>query len=244
MNEAFIRAIVDNPGDDATRLVYADWLDDRDDPRGPYLRAEFEWVKLCRARKRWEKNAELSELAGKLDPVWVARVSRPPMGACIESPLFRSHGGQTTAEEIDAVANHFGVVFPPEYRAFLLNHNGGDIYDAPPPDEDAGVDSCLWGIGEGQWSLRQAAEHVFGRGDESNRRSGLFPIGALDVGRAGYLLGVGLVGVGPSKLYGRVFISYGDTRPWTQRGEFVEIEDWDCFRAESILDLLPCDNDR
>jgi uncharacterized protein (TIGR02996 family) len=30
-DESFIRAIVDTPGDDTARLVYADWLDDRDD---------------------------------------------------------------------------------------------------------------------------------------------------------------------------------------------------------------------
>jgi uncharacterized protein (TIGR02996 family) len=32
-DEAFIGAIVDAPGDDAPRLVYADWLDERGDPR-------------------------------------------------------------------------------------------------------------------------------------------------------------------------------------------------------------------
>ena len=31
-DEAFIRAIVDAPGDDAPRLIYADWLDERGDP--------------------------------------------------------------------------------------------------------------------------------------------------------------------------------------------------------------------
>jgi len=30
-DEAFIRTIVDGPGDDTPRLVYADWLDDRAD---------------------------------------------------------------------------------------------------------------------------------------------------------------------------------------------------------------------
>jgi uncharacterized protein (TIGR02996 family) len=30
-DEAFIRAIVDAPGDDAPRLIYADWLDERGD---------------------------------------------------------------------------------------------------------------------------------------------------------------------------------------------------------------------
>jgi uncharacterized protein (TIGR02996 family) len=34
-DEAFIRAIVDSPGDDTQRLVYADWLDERDDQWGP-----------------------------------------------------------------------------------------------------------------------------------------------------------------------------------------------------------------
>lgn len=43
-DEAFIRAIVDAPCDDAPRLIYADWLDERDDPRGAYLRAEVEFA--------------------------------------------------------------------------------------------------------------------------------------------------------------------------------------------------------
>ena len=42
-DEAFVRAVVDGPGDDTPRLVYADWLDDRNDPRCAYLRAEAEW---------------------------------------------------------------------------------------------------------------------------------------------------------------------------------------------------------
>lgn len=35
---AFLNAIRANPDDDTTRLVYADWLDDRDDPRGAFVR--------------------------------------------------------------------------------------------------------------------------------------------------------------------------------------------------------------
>ena len=39
--EAFLRAIVDRPGDDTPRLVYADWLDDHDaSARAAFLRAE------------------------------------------------------------------------------------------------------------------------------------------------------------------------------------------------------------
>ena len=51
-DEAFIRAIVDSPGDDTPRLVYADWLDEHSDPRGDYLRAEAEAVRLKRHGSR------------------------------------------------------------------------------------------------------------------------------------------------------------------------------------------------
>lgn len=37
-DEAFLRAIQDQPGDPLPRLAYADWLEERDDPRGEYLR--------------------------------------------------------------------------------------------------------------------------------------------------------------------------------------------------------------
>lgn len=42
---AFLAAIRANPADDTTRLVYADWLDERDDPRAEYVRL------ICEARR-------------------------------------------------------------------------------------------------------------------------------------------------------------------------------------------------
>jgi uncharacterized protein (TIGR02996 family) len=39
-DEAFLRAILDDPDDDAPRLVYADWLEERDDPRGEFIRLQ------------------------------------------------------------------------------------------------------------------------------------------------------------------------------------------------------------
>lgn len=30
----FLRAIIDDPDDDGPRLIYADWLEERGDPRG------------------------------------------------------------------------------------------------------------------------------------------------------------------------------------------------------------------
>src|SRR5439155_11828794 len=99
-DEAFIRAVVDSPGDDLPRLVYADWLDDRSDPRGPYLRAELEWAKPWRSGERPTDSPELREMAAEFDPVWVARVSRPPMGACCEHVRFEHRRPATTPESL------------------------------------------------------------------------------------------------------------------------------------------------
>jgi|GEM_PF-2514677 len=82
-DEAFIRAIREQPDDETARLVYADWLDDRGDPRGPYLRAEAEWVVLQPADEQYRPLfRHISQLAAKLNPAWFATVSR--MGQIIQ----------------------------------------------------------------------------------------------------------------------------------------------------------------
>lgn len=40
--EAFLRAIRANPDDDTVRLVFADWLDEHDDPLGEFIRVQIE----------------------------------------------------------------------------------------------------------------------------------------------------------------------------------------------------------
>ena len=43
----FLRQIADRPGDDAPRLIFADWLDDRDDPRGEMIRLQLAASRLA-----------------------------------------------------------------------------------------------------------------------------------------------------------------------------------------------------
>jgi uncharacterized protein (TIGR02996 family) len=127
-DEAFIRAIVDSPGDDLLRLVYADWLDDHEDPRGPYLRAELEWAKKP-AQAAMKK---VQRLAKALDTVWVARVSRPPVGICLHSAsVFEkgTRGPQLSLSDIENWGSQFGGL-PADYTAFLLNYNGGDLTES------------------------------------------------------------------------------------------------------------------
>jgi uncharacterized protein (TIGR02996 family) len=74
---AFIRAVREHPDDETTRLVYADWLDDRADPRAGYLRAEAAWVLLQPSDEQYRPlYRRVSQLAALIDPAWFAEVSR------------------------------------------------------------------------------------------------------------------------------------------------------------------------
>lgn len=76
--EAFLAALLENPTDNLTRLVYADWLDERDDPRGPYLRVLVDWLT---SRKLVDEDlfAREEELRVGLSQAWLARIRGMPV---------------------------------------------------------------------------------------------------------------------------------------------------------------------
>jgi uncharacterized protein (TIGR02996 family) len=121
--DTFIRTICDSPGDDTHRLVYADWLDERDDPRGPYLRAEAEWAKSWWAGEVPGDDTKLRALGAKFDSVWTLRLTRPPLGVCCSHLNLAGKGLLLTPEDLATVEEKLDHPLPVEYRAFLLNHN-------------------------------------------------------------------------------------------------------------------------
>jgi uncharacterized protein (TIGR02996 family) len=127
-DEAFIHAIVDSPGDEGPRLVYAEWLEQRGDARGVYLRAEQEAVNTG-------DTSTMKQLAVGLDSVWVARVTLPPLGVCCEHIQIRDRGPVVDAQTIEQFEQQLRITLPDEYRAFLLNYNGGIVgepgYETP-----------------------------------------------------------------------------------------------------------------
>lgn len=130
-DEAFVRAIVASPADDAPRLVYADWLEERGDLRGVYLRATVTWSRRLRQVETQEKaERQLRHVARSLDPVWVARVTAPPVGICCDRVRIQDCGAPVSADRIDRVESRLGIRLPAAYRALLLNYNGG----IPQPD--------------------------------------------------------------------------------------------------------------
>ena len=74
--KAFLTAIKDRPDDVALRLILADWLEDRDDPRGPFVRAQCYSAWRAAApggdADRWDTLA--AELRRQNEPVWLGRL--------------------------------------------------------------------------------------------------------------------------------------------------------------------------
>jgi uncharacterized protein (TIGR02996 family) len=81
-NDAFLKAIRATPNDLATRLVYADWLDEHGHGGGAFLRAECEWYDLPPGPQKDECFARLQEAGGDLESDWLAAVSRVPIENC------------------------------------------------------------------------------------------------------------------------------------------------------------------
>jgi uncharacterized protein (TIGR02996 family) len=150
MNEdaAFIRAIRERPDDETTRLVYADWLDDRSDPRAEYLRAEAAWVALQPPDEPYRPlYRRVSQLAAALDPEWFAAVSRMGHFARREwdrvAHVWEPHSKERTTEPVrewlaakqelvtafsrfvgpSATEQRFCV--PADYLAFVTTVGGG-----------------------------------------------------------------------------------------------------------------------
>jgi carbon storage regulator len=60
----FLQAILEEPGDEGTRLVFADWLEERGDPLGEFLHNQ------CRLAKLSPDDHEALALEGKQRALW------------------------------------------------------------------------------------------------------------------------------------------------------------------------------
>jgi uncharacterized protein (TIGR02996 family) len=79
----FIHKLLEYPADETTRLVYADWLDERGDAASK-KKSEFlrETVKLGRPLENRPAIRKLQRLAAGLDPQWLAVVSKLAVENC------------------------------------------------------------------------------------------------------------------------------------------------------------------
>jgi uncharacterized protein (TIGR02996 family) len=76
-DEALLQAIIEDPENDTPRLIYADWLEERGDPRAAYLRAEVELAALAPdAPEHAEAERRLAEARRGLATEWLAQAGR------------------------------------------------------------------------------------------------------------------------------------------------------------------------
>ncbi len=114
---AFLRAIRASPNDDTARLAFADWLDDRDDPLGEFVRVQI----------------ELEPIRYRIDNPRAVELHRR------EDELLRRHGDDWIGtNELLTHPSDFGPVFRrglPDYACLSLDtflKNGEALFTAHP----------------------------------------------------------------------------------------------------------------
>jgi uncharacterized protein (TIGR02996 family) len=96
-----IGAIRANLHDDVPRLVYADWLEERGDPRGEYLRLQCELARTWSYRDgRRDLLGRMADLRRRLDPAWLALAGRcttpaPPVDVAAAIPELKGRAKTT-----------------------------------------------------------------------------------------------------------------------------------------------------
>jgi uncharacterized protein (TIGR02996 family) len=81
LDDAFLHEIIANPDDDTPRLIYADYLDERGDLRGEFIRVQVELAHLParsirRLSRRRELEAREQELLQKYHLDWVGTLQK------------------------------------------------------------------------------------------------------------------------------------------------------------------------
>ena len=94
--QAFVQAILANPTDDGPRLVYADWLEERGDLRGEFLRTLTALLRMPRKDKRQAGfRKRLKELRAPLDAealAWFNALRYRTAFAALARPLTPRNG--------------------------------------------------------------------------------------------------------------------------------------------------------
>jgi uncharacterized protein (TIGR02996 family) len=86
-NDAFLQAILEDPDDDAPRLVYADWLEERGDPRGEFIRVQCHLARMGQGDPRCPAlQYQEQQLLGAHWAEWLGPL---PQGTILYEPIFR-----------------------------------------------------------------------------------------------------------------------------------------------------------
>lgn len=97
--DRFLAAILEDSGDEAPRLIYADWLEKRGNPRGEFIHIQCALAKLSNTDPRWvDLAARERELLNTYESLWAA-----PLAGLVEGWRFR----RGFIEDINLSARNF-----------------------------------------------------------------------------------------------------------------------------------------
>jgi uncharacterized protein (TIGR02996 family) len=89
-HEAFLHGLRAQPDDDNLRLVYADWLDEQDDPCGPFLRSVVALRAASATNERLtELRRRIHELRSAVSAGWLVEVERALAEDEVREAVFR-----------------------------------------------------------------------------------------------------------------------------------------------------------
>jgi uncharacterized protein (TIGR02996 family) len=147
--EPFFRALTGDAGDTLRRLIFADWLDERDDPRGEWVRLGCELDGLAenddrrpaleaREQQLWEQHRDTVD---EWDRRFALARIKYKLARATETKQLQPFNPALSEDELTAFEREHRVSLPEGYRAFLSEiGNGGP------------------GPGEGLPSLAEAAQ--------------------------------------------------------------------------------------
>lgn len=120
-DRAFLAAVMANPRDRLLRLVYADWLDERGDPRGEFLRIQCLLEELpAGADERRQLQERADALQVGLSSDWVAALGGPIW--CVATNAVLEHAYGPGGAETRRGTKHFA----PGAKLYLVNFLGRD----------------------------------------------------------------------------------------------------------------------
>jgi uncharacterized protein (TIGR02996 family) len=139
----FLAAIAADPSDDEARLVYADWLIERGDPRGEYLRVEI---------AVYNGPSRLKALAAQLDPAWLDQVTRR-FRVMLVDPIANMIGAIKVVRELTGLGLKDAKDFVDNVRAYgprmvideLSHDEANDALCKFPPEIKVRIEHMLRG---------------------------------------------------------------------------------------------------
>jgi uncharacterized protein (TIGR02996 family) len=113
IEDAFLHDILAHPDDDAPRLIYADWLDEHNDPHGEFIRIQCALAQLSdEDPRRWPLELREQELLREHEGRWL------PKGIGKTSCVFR----RGFVEEITLFVQDFFTVVERLFEQIPLKH--------------------------------------------------------------------------------------------------------------------------